>query len=197
MTCQSPTYNYHNKLNSETLFVIVHGGGAGIEDPFLQKIYFLIQKANQSYMAIQMPFIDRGESTSSGPETLEEIKTVGDALSQIDTTKYSKIHFIGKSLGGLVLQRFIETSSFNTNQTQFTILGYLVGDVNVKNLQANLHIIQGENDPYGKPEIVQSELDSSPSSIKKIDIIKDGDHSYRNSAKEPVFQDEAISLIQI
>jgi predicted alpha/beta-hydrolase family hydrolase len=197
MSCQIPTYTHYNKLNSNTLFVILHGGNAGIEDPFLQKIYTKIVNSNQSYLSIQMSFKDKGENSSSGPETLREIDEVQTVLSQIDLTNYEKISFIGKSLGGLVLQRFLTTSQqFNIPKTNFTILGYLVGDVNTSEFKGNLHIIQGENDPYGKTEDVQKELDVSKANSSILDIVSGGDHSYRNDKKEPVFQDEAVSLIK-
>jgi dienelactone hydrolase len=198
MPTQLPTYTHHNKLNCNTLFVILHGGGAGIGDPFLGKIYNRIISANQSYIAIQMSFIDRGESSSSGVETLREIQEVQTVLDQINLSNYTDIDFIGKSLGGLVLQRFITQSPvFNTSKTNLTILGYLVGDVDVSEFKGNLHIIQGENDPYGTPEAVQKDLDDSLSTSVKIDIIPNGDHSYRNDKKEPIYQDEAVELIQI
>lgn len=196
MLSQLPTYTHHNILNSNTLFVILHGGGAGITDPFLSKIYSRIQEANQSYIAIQMSFIDLGESSSSGAETLREIQEVQTVLDQIDLSNYENIRYIGKSLGGLVLQRFITKSSIiNNAETNLTILGYLVGDVDVSNFKGKLHVIQGENDPYGKPEIVKKELDNSPSSSVKLDIVNHGDHSYRNEKKEPIYQDEAVGLI--
>jgi predicted alpha/beta-hydrolase family hydrolase len=198
MPTQLPTYNHRSTLNSNTFFVILHGGGAGIADPFLQKIYDRIISANQSYIAIQMSFIDRGESSSSGAETLREIEEVQIVLNQIKLLNYNHIHFIGKSLGGLVLQRFIAQSPLlNTSKTNLTILGYLVGDVDVSHFKGNLHIIQGENDPYGTPEAVQKDLDNSLSTSVKLDIIPNGDHSYRSDKKEPIYQDEAVSLIQI
>jgi predicted alpha/beta-hydrolase family hydrolase len=198
MSTQFPTYTYHNKLNSNTLFVILHGGGAGIEDPFLGKIYDKIISANQSYLAIQMSFIDRVESSSSGLETPREIEEVQTVLDQINLSNYTDIHFIGKSLGGLVLQRFITQSPvFNALKTNLTVLGYLVGDVDISQFQGSLHIIQGEYDPYGTPEAVQKDLDLSPNTSAKLDIIPNGDHSYRNDKKEPIYQDEAVGLIQI
>ncbi len=196
MSCQLPTYTHHHKLNSKTLFVILHGGNAGINDPFLGKIYDKVILANQSYLTIQMSFKDRGESSSSGAETLREIQEVQTVLDQINIKNYENIKFIGKSLGGLVLQRFItQSNSFNNPKTSLTVLGYLVGDVDVSNFKGNIHVIQGENDPYGNLEIVQKELDSSPSASVKLEIIKGGDHSYRNDKKEPVYQDEVVGLI--
>ena len=194
MPCQLPTFNYYNKLISNTLNIIVHGGNSGIVDLFLQKIYTKITESNQSYVAVQLPYKDRGEDKSSGTETLEEIQAVKDVLAQIDTSNYQNVHFIGKSLGGLVLQRFIvQNPEYNNLDTKFTILGYLIGDLDMTNLKVNTHVIQGENDPYGDPKIVQKEVSTLTNS--KLDIVKGADHSYRNSDKEPVFQDEAVSFI--
>ncbi|MBC7471880.1 MAG: hypothetical protein H7196_01240 [candidate division SR1 bacterium] len=66
MSNQSPTFTYYNKLNSNTFFVILHGSSIGIADPFSDKIYDRIIVVNQSYISIQMSFIDRGENSSSG-----------------------------------------------------------------------------------------------------------------------------------
>jgi dienelactone hydrolase len=118
-------------------------------------------------------------------------------LSQLNLKNYKKLHFIGKSLGALVLQRYIESSKFNKPETFFTILGYLVGEVNIQKLIVNLHIIQGQLDPHGAPEAIESEMKNSISKNKQIDVVNGGDHSYRNSEKQPVFQDYAISLIKM
>jgi hypothetical protein len=97
-----------------------------------------------------------------------------------------------------VLQRFITQSPvFNIPKTNLTILGYLVGDVDVSQFKGKLHVIQGENDPYGNPEAVQKDLDNTLSISVKLDIIPNGDHSYRNDKKEPIYQDEAVELIGI
>ncbi|MBC7472445.1 MAG: hypothetical protein H7196_04280 [candidate division SR1 bacterium] len=150
----------------------------------------------QSYITIQLPFKDRGEEKSSGPETLEEIGAVQAALKSININQYTSFHFIGKSLGGLILQRFIVQSSlFNTHLVKFTILGYLIGDVTISSLKTKTYVIQGENDPYGDPKLVQEELDFLK--ISKLNIIIGADHSYRNSRKNPVYQDTVVSLIEI
>jgi len=41
MNNKTTTFNFYHKSFSNTLNIIVHGGNAGIEDPFLQKIRYL------------------------------------------------------------------------------------------------------------------------------------------------------------
>jgi predicted alpha/beta-hydrolase family hydrolase len=197
MTNIMPTYNHLHDSKSNTLYVILHGGNKGIHDPFLHKIYNKITTSNQSYITIQMPYFDRGESQSSTPETTEEMLAIDNVLSSIDCTKYQQIRFIGKSLGGLVLSRCIlNNPKLNTKTTHLTILGYLVEHINLKGFNGNLEVIQGDNDPYGSITEVQKSLDLS-SIDYNLKIVKGGDHSYRNAEKDGVFQDQAVELIQL
>ncbi len=144
-----------------------------------------------------MPFKDRGENQTRSPETLEEIQVVEKVISSLDISNYKVINFIGKSLGGLILQRFIEKSKFNTNKHQLTILGYLTEYVDISSLKTQLHIIQGEKDRYGKLDDLNKLISGNPKKDIELSVVAKGDHSYRDENKNPLYQDKAVELIEI
>jgi predicted alpha/beta-hydrolase family hydrolase len=193
---QSYTYSYNQISNSSKLTVIVHGGGEGIESNFIQKIR---NKFNsQSTLLIQMPFINRGEEGTSTKTFDEEIKEIKEIINSIDKSNIKSIKFIGKSIGALVLlnyiyQHYLELSKF---EIDLTMLGFLVEFTKLditKPLKIN--IIQGTNDKYGTILDVQNIIESSKLQIE-LSLVENGDHSYRDVNKNPIFQDDAIALIK-
>jgi predicted alpha/beta-hydrolase family hydrolase len=187
------TYSYNQKSNSEELVVIVHGGGEGIESDFIQKIKNVYKQ--HSTLLIQMPFFDRGEEGTSTKTFDEEIKTFEDIFSTINIDQFNKISFIGKSIGGHVLLKYIykhyfEIQKFNPS---IQILGVLVDLIKLElDKPLKIRFIQGTNDKYGSIEDVIKLIKSSQSPDISLLRIEGGDHSYRDSNKKPIFQDVVI-----
>lgn len=145
-----------------------------------------------------MPFFDRGETQSSSAETREEIQAVTDVLDMLHMKAYSQLHFVGKSLGGLILSRFIlSQNKFNSPMNHFTILGFLANETKIESLNCKLHIIQGSEDPYGSEQDIRKSLSIAGNKNYSLDVIRGADHSYRNVDKEPQYQLEAINKIII
>jgi alpha/beta superfamily hydrolase len=149
-----------------------------------------------SLLAVQMLFKDRGESQSSGKELKEELAALQSALEFVNYKEFERLHFIGKSLGGIIFSQFLKQQPTDLqSKSRLTILGYIYGDAVIPPAISGINIIQGENDKYGTPEQVQSELEKSGVANKVLNIVKGADHSYRNTQKEPEFQDKAVELI--
>ncbi len=194
--------NYTIKIKADSsndeLFVINHGASEGINSEFMNKIQVKLEKANKNYIFIQMPYKNRGDERSSGPETMEEINTVKEIFNDLELFNYSKISFIGKSLGGLILTRFISQNVEKfLGKLTFTQLGFLVGEIVVPENIDSFHIIQGENDKYGSLSDVKSIIEDHKALPIKLTIIDKADHSYRDSDKNPTFHDAAIEAIDI
>jgi predicted alpha/beta-fold hydrolase len=192
------TFIYNSNYKADKLVIINHGVNEGIRSEFLTKISNKAYDAGFSTLLTQMKYKDRGESKSSSMELVEEIQTVKEILNSIDLSRYNSIHFVGKSLGGLIFNRYIQDYR-NTlpNDTKLTFLGFLVefAEINEK-MNYPMNIIQGTKDKYG----TKIQLDELLAKHKDIDFkviyIENADHSYRNSEKLPVFQDLAIDSIK-
>jgi predicted alpha/beta-hydrolase family hydrolase len=190
------TYRY-NKINHSTKLVVInHGVSEGVDSEFIQKIVNKATNENLSTLTIQMPYFDRGE-TKASQGLLEEIKCVKDILQSIDLEDYKYIHFVGKSLGGLVLNHFLNENIESFDQSiEITYLGFLVEHctINAK-LDIKTNIIQGERDKYGTKTQLDNVLSTLNSSQIKVTYIPNADHSYKNESKESVYQDIAIESI--
>jgi predicted alpha/beta-hydrolase family hydrolase len=193
-------YTIKIKINNsqDELFVINHGASEGINSDFMNKLQNRLDKANKNYIFMQMPYKNRGEERSSGPETIEELNTVSDLFNELSLFSYSKISFIGKSLGGLIFSRFITQNITKFNgELNFTQLGFLVGEITIPSTINSFHIIQGENDKYGSLADVNSIIEDNKDLPIKLTVIKSADHSYRDSNKNPIYHDLAIDAVEI
>ena len=198
MFSKLPTLQFLHSANSPKLAIIVHGASEGIDSDFMSELINKCYSNSSSVLAIQMPFKDRGESQSSGKELNEELEALRTALEFVDCKSFSSLYFIGKSLGGIILSRYLDTNNFTPDiEINLCILGFIVGDTIIPNHINTIKVIQGEFDKYGNPNDVNSILNQSQIKNKELHIIKQADHSYRNSNKEPEYYKKAISEVVI
>lgn len=196
MALNLPTFDYYHDPNSRKLTMVTHGASEGLDSPFMKELIKKIKGKKTCLCAIQMPFKDRGESQSSGKELKEELEALQQLLDFTHYREFEKIHFIGKSLGGIIFSQFLSKQPANfQSRSDLTILGYIYTDTVIPDSIASINIIQGEYDKYGTREQLQQELDKSPVKNKLLNLVKGADHSYRNSNKEPEFFGEAVELI--
>ena len=100
---------------------------------------------------------------------------------------FSKIIIVAKSLGGIIASYYLE--QYPDNQIELLILGYIPSETKQRAISNNLKlVIQGTNDRFASPIEVKKNVGSL---VEVIEIL-DADHSYRNSKKEPVYQETAI-----
>jgi predicted alpha/beta-hydrolase family hydrolase len=193
----NPTLIFNSFNTSKRLVILTHGASEGIENSFIQNIIHKFNTQKVSVLALQMPFKDRGENSSSGSELLEELDAVNRAMEMANFFEYDRIDFIGKSLGGIIFSKFLNSQNVNfQTKTSLTILGYIYGDVEINNYSGKLFVIQGENDKYGSKQDIEKDLNNSISKDKNLIIIPNADHSYRNENKEPVYQRVAVEMLK-
>lgn len=186
--------NFNNK--SPVLDVLLHGGNQGMSAPIMTKLFDTSVAQGNSVMAFSFPFFDRGEDHSSGPDTLEEIDALKTVLEYCHGNDYKRIRLIGKSLGGIVASYYLR-KLLPTEQKKYSviILGYILGDIDLKNFSGNIKIIQGEKDKFGNIEAVKNDLKNAVSKNISYFEVVGADHSYRvPETKEPKFEDEAVRL---
>ena len=196
MALAYPTLIFNNFSQSTRLVILTHGASEGIENNFIQNIINKFSNQKISVLALQMPFKNRGENSSSGPELLEEIKCVEQIMTLLNSFQYEKIDFIGKSLGGIIFSKFLNNQNLEfQTKTSLTILGYIYGDVEISNYAGKISVIQGENDKYGSEQDILNDFDNCISEDKSLAIVASADHSYRDERKEPIYQSEVLELL--
>ncbi len=192
-----PNLQFFYNKDSITLDVILHGGSEGMESTFIQKLIKKSKESKHSTIAFNFPFLDRKDSNSSGPELKEELNVLNSVLSFINSDYYKNIHLITKSLGGIVASYFLRDLEITQHyRYSITILGYVIGSVDLNTFTGKINIIQGQMDRFGNIEDVKKNLESAISkNINFIEIPK-ADHSYRDpDTKEYKYADIAINKV--
>lgn len=188
------SYKYYRKLNSKTVYLVLHGGGPeGIETPFISNVINSLTTKGDSVFGFNFPYCERGEENSSGEELTEETAALEDVVQYLRSEGYEKIVIVAKSLGGITTSYWLEQHP--ASDVEVVVLGYVLGSVKTATLANNLRaVIQGENDRFGNAAAVEEELAASSISANVIEVPQ-ADHSYRNTDKEPLYQDQAIELL--
>lgn len=183
--------------NSNTLDIVLQGGNYGIESPFMQKVITSCKESGHSVLAFNFPYFERGDNHSSGPELKEELETITKMMKKHDANKFDHIRFVAKSLGGIVASYFLKNLKPSEHQKySIVILGYVLGDVNLKNFSGKIKIIQGEKDKFGNIGEVKEDLKGAISNEIEFTEIKGADHSFKNpDTGEPEFADEVVKQI--
>ena len=182
------TYKYYRKNGAKKVFIVLHGGGpVGVETEFISAIFDAIAATRNSVLSFNFPYCERGEEHSSGPELKEEVAALKQVIDFVRSEGYSEVSVVAKSLGGIVSSYYFE--AYPDDQIELSILGYIPSEVKQKAISNNLKlVIQGANDNFASPIEVRKYVDSSTEVVG----IENADHSYRDSKKEPVYQETAI-----
>ena len=185
---QGLTYKYYRKNGTKTIYIILHGGGAvGVETDFISSIFDAIAATKNSVLCFNFPYCERGEESSSGPKLKEEVDTLKQVVDFAHLEGFYKIRIVAKSLGGIIASYYLE--QYPDSQIELSILGYIPGEIKQRAISNNLKlVIQGTNDRFASPVEVRKAVGN----LAEVVEIVDADHSYRNSQKEPVYQDIAI-----
>lgn len=185
---QELTYKYYRKRGAKIVYMILHGGGpVGVEIDFISSIFDAIAATKNSVLCFSFPYCEREEEASSGPELKEEVDALKRAIDFAYLEGFSKIIIVAKSLGDIVASFYLE--QYTDSQIELLILGYIPSEIKQRAISNNLKlVIQGTNDRFASPIEVKKNVGSQ---VEVIEII-DAGHSYRNSKKEPVYQETAI-----
>lgn len=188
--------HFHNS-KATTLDVILHGGSGGIDSPFMQKVFESSKNKGNSVIMFDFPFVEKGEERSSGPELKEELQVLKEMLLVAGFDKFAHIRLIGKSLGGIVASYYLNSLSEEERKLyEVIILGYVTGDVKLKEFIGKVTIIQGEKDKFGNSDVVKKDMRDAVSRDIIYHEIAGADHSYRNpETKEPIYEGQVLELL--
>lgn len=189
------SFIFEHNQESKDLDLILPGGSAGIESQFIQKLIEKSRSESRSFIAINYPYYDRGESNSSGKGLIEEISNLDKAFGLIRSAGEFNIRVLAKSLGAVVLSKAFKQNTY-AEISEIVVLGYVLGESDLSNFAGKLKVIQGERDKYGSIKDLELELKNRPSASTKLITILGADHSYRDpNTKEPIYEDKAIKEI--
>ena len=185
------------ETQSDTLDVLLHGAGGGMEHSNMRKAFDVCVKQGHSVVNFNFPFFERGEEHSSGPELIEEVETLKKILTECKANKYKHIRLIGKSLGAIIAAKYLSELTLD-EQRKFSVIifGYDTGMIDISTFGGKISIIQGEKDKFGNIETVMKDLRNAVSKDISYFEVPNADHSYRNEQKEPVYEDEAIGIFK-
>lgn len=175
----------------------MHGGSKGIESQFIKKIFEICRQLKHTTLAFNFPYLEKGRENSSGPELKEEINTLKSMLKMSNFKQFTHIRLIGKSLGGIVASYYLNSLSAKERKLyEVIVLGYVTGEIKLKQFNGKITVIQGEIDKFGSIDLVKKDLAGSLSQETVYYEVKGADHSYRDPlTKEPVYEDMAIKFI--
>jgi len=192
------TFNYYNRKNNKSVYLILHGSGLnGINDSFIKNIFLSLQDdISRSVFMFNFLYCERGKKGSSGKELIEEKETLETVIDFLEKEGYEEIIIVAKSLGGIIASSYFKRDKHPKIKFKIIVLGLVLGDFITENLKGKLGlVIQGENDRFGNGEKVKEELQKNGVNASVVEI-KNADHSYRDSNGNPVFQKNAIEEIK-
>ena len=127
------SYRYYHKLNSKTVYLVLHGGGPeGIETPFISNIIDSLSNTGSSVFGFNFPYCERGEENSSGPELTEETAVLDTVVNFLCGEGYEQVIIIAKSLGGITTSYWL--AQHPDADVKVVILGYVIGSVKTEAL---------------------------------------------------------------
>lgn len=191
------TFNHYHQ-HTDTIDIILHGGSVGLDSDFIKSVFNNSVVNGHSVLAFNFPYYDRGDTSSSGEALLEEQEAILKYLEYIRPFGYTKINFIAKSLGGIVLSKFLSNHKLPADYQlkDIVVMGFVVGQVDFSGHKGHIKVIQGSEDKFGNDVIVKSELIKQGLDDYEIIPIKAADHSYNTpNTKDNKYVEAAVMQI--
>ena len=193
-------YEYSDRSQDSKAYLLIHGVRGGIDEAYIQTLLKKLIARKDTVMAINFPYMSRGETVPSGGAFEEEMDALQTAYTFLKGKDKTPIHIIAKSFGGIAVSRWL-TQNPDVSDVEVSIMGYIPGEeedgIMTEALRGKLKaVVQGENDRYASPGIIRAELLRYQINAEVIEI-PNADHSYRDivSANPPpyAFQEDAIN----
>ena len=166
--------------------VLAHGAGAPMDSPFMQAIASGLAERGWRVVRFEFPYMARARSTGrqAAPDRLP--KLLEAFREQVALEGNNRPLLIGgKSMGGRIASLLLDELAPGGAVIGGICLGYPfhppgkpdnLRTEHLRALQTPALILQGERDPFGKPQEVQG-YDLSPH--LQIQWIPHGDHSFK------------------
>lgn len=167
--------------SSSTCFLFAHGAGAPMDSPFMNEVASQLGQAGIVVERFEFPYMAaRRSGKKKGPDRPAVLLETWRSI--IEEAGGARRLFIGgKSMGGRIASMVADEAEVDG----VVCFGYpfhppgrpeRLRTAHLASIKTPVLIVQGERDPFGKPEEV---ADYALSSSIKIEWIPDGDHSFK------------------
>lgn len=183
MFIMSQIYNLHyfESENKDVLHVILNGFSDTCDSQFITTLFDHCQDNNQSVLSFDYEFQHLKQDASSWPELEVETAQLDMVIKQY-AWAYKKINFIAKSLGAIVLSKYLGKHTINQDFSVKT-LGYIHDEIEMGSYIARVSIVQWENDKFWSPADNQTKISEKYHTSVPMLTVAWWDHSYRNADK--------------
>lgn len=176
--------------------LLAHGAGASAQSEFMQQIKTLLEQQSIQVVRLNFPYMEKSiqDGKRRPPDRMPKLLTEFHSL--IKQLNCNALWLGGKSMGGRVA-----TMSTELPEVKGSIaLGYPfhppgkpdnLRTEHLKTMSKPCFIVQGERDPFGKKEEVES---YHLSTNVELSWIPDGDHSLKPRKKSGHTEEENLQL---
>lgn len=190
------------KAHARATVVLAHGAGAPMDTPFMTTIAEGLAAAELRVVRFEFAYMAkrREDGRKRGPDRmpmlLERWRDVLDSLAPADTP----VFIGGKSMGGRSAAMFAADPDNQDHITGVVCLGYPFhppGKPDKTRLEPLRDavkptlILQGERDPFGKPDEIAGYRIEQP---VRVAWIPDGDHSFVPRKRSGYTEDQTLDL---
>lgn len=172
--------------HARAMIILAHGAGAPMDTPYMNTIADGLAKAGLRVVRFEFDYMAsrRIDGKRRGPERMPALLARWEAVLAEIGTSGAPLFIGGKSMGGRSAAMFAARPDLPARVAGVVCLGYPFHppgkpeNTRLQPLQAAscpVLIVQGERDPFGKPEEISNYGLGAPVSISWI---PDGDHSF-------------------
>ena len=179
----------------EILFLFAHGAGAPMNSTFMSDVASRIAEAGIGVWRFEFPYMaERRKGRKRGPDRPDVL--LESWRSAVDQAEGPSPYIGGKSLGGRIASMIAAEAAVRG----IICFGYpfhppgrpeRLRTAHLKTLSVPGLILQGERDPFGRPDEV-SGYELSPAI--RVEWIPDGDHSFKPRKRSGHTLDDNLDL---
>lgn len=187
--------------------LFAHGAGAGHCSPFMRQFVTSLAKQGIQVLCIDFPYMQQMQETGKRrppPPIAKTVEQFAEWYALLDDLFLEPLWVGGKSMGGRVATLLASQSSYAAVMPGVIVAGYPFHPTKAPHklrldhwpdIGCPLLVLQGERDPFGTREEVESyQLPSSA----QLAWLKDGDHDFKprrlSGLNQTVLIDEATQI---
>ncbi len=185
---------------AETLLILAHGAGAGMEHPFMQTVQERIATRGFAVALFNFPYVENGKRAPDRGPTLERCwVAVADQLRTLPAVGAAKVYVGGKSMGGRIASQMV-AAGYQSDGV--LLLGYPLHPPgkperlrrqHLPAISAPMLFIQGTRDPLCGLDLLRREVAGLERA--KLHVIEGGDHSFKVRKRDGRNSDQVFDEI--
>ncbi|MEB3263041.1 MAG: alpha/beta fold hydrolase [Synechococcus sp.] len=183
--------------------LLAHGAGAPMDSPFLAAMASGLAERGWRVVRFEFPYMARARETGrrQGPDRMPVLQEAFRAQVRLERLAFPErpVVVAGKSMGGRVASQVVDELAASGDACRCLCLGYPFHppgkpqQLRIEHLSAQRSptlILQGERDPFGRPEEVAT-YELSPQ--VQLQWIPYGDHSFKPTRRSGLSEAENLA----